>query len=92
MLISLLTFYRLVLIVPLNLLCFCLALNLEKKGRKDAKQNFTPVSILPTLSKIYERSMLKQLFSIFEDLFSKQQRGFRKGFMMQNNLLTLLEK
>ena len=27
---------------------------LHKKGRKDAKQNYSPASILPALSKIYE--------------------------------------
>ena len=42
---------------------------LHKKGRKDAKQNYRPVSILPTLSKIYERSMFKQMSSFFEDTF-----------------------
>ena len=30
--------------------------------------------------------------SFFEDIFSKQQRGFRKGSSMQQCLLTLLEK
>ena len=65
---------------------------LHKKGRKDAKQNYRPVSILPTLSKIYERSMFKQMSSFFEDIFSKHQCGFRKGFSTQQCLLTLLEK
>ena len=64
---------------------------LHKKGRKDAKQNYTSVSILPTLSKIYERSMFKQMFSFFEVIFSKHQRGFRKSFSIQQCLLTLLE-
>ena len=65
---------------------------LHKKERKDAKQNYRPVSILPTLSKIYERSMFKQMSSFFEDIFSKHQCGFRKGFSTQQCLLTLLEK
>ena len=56
---------------------------LRKKGRKDAKQNYRPVSILPTLSKIYERSMFKQMFSFFEDMFSKHQFGLKKGFSTQ---------
>ena len=65
---------------------------MHKKGRKDAKQNYRPVSILPTLSKIYERNMFKQMSSSFEDIFSKNQCGFIKGFSMQQCLLTLLEK
>ena len=39
---------------------------LYKKRRKDAKQNYRPASILPTLSKIYERSMFKQISFFFE--------------------------
>ena len=65
---------------------------LHKKERKDAKQNYRPVSISPTLSKVYERSMFKQMSSFFEDIFSKHQCGFRKGFRTQKCFLTLLEK
>ena len=65
---------------------------LHKKGRKDAKQNYRSVSILPVLSKIYARSMFKQLSSFFEDIFSKRQCVFRKGFSTQQCLLTLLGK
>ena len=45
---------------------------LHKKGR--CKKNYRPVSILPILSKSYERSM-----------FSKQQCGFRH-FLVRNNV------
>ena len=65
---------------------------LHKKGRKDSKQNYRSVSILPTLSKIYERSMSIQMSSFFEDIFSKHQFGFGKGFSTQQCLLTLLKK
>ena len=65
---------------------------LHKKGRKDAKPIYRPVSILQTLPKIYERSMFKQMPSFFEDIFSKHQCCFRKGFSTQQCLLTLLEK
>ena len=71
---------------------FADATQLHKKRRKDAKQKYRPVSILPTLSKIYERSMFKQMPSFFEDIFSKHQCGFRKGFSTQQCLLTLFEK
>ena len=59
---------------------------LHKKGRKDAKQNYRPVSILQTLSKIFERSMFKKMFSFFEDIFSKHQGDFRKGFSTEKCL------
>ena len=65
---------------------------MHKKGRKDAKQNYRPVNILPILSKIYERGMFMQMSSLFEDVFSKHQCGLRKGFSSKQCLLMLLEK
>ena len=41
---------------------------------------------------MYDRSMFKKMSSLFEDIFSKHQCGFRKGFSIQKCLLTLLEK
>ena len=51
---------------------------LHKKGRKDMKENFRPVSILPTLSKIFEKCMFAQLSIFFDNIFSNQQCGFQK--------------
>ena len=65
---------------------------LDKKGKKDAKQNYRSVRILPSLSKIYEKSMFKQMSSFFEDIFPKHRCGFRKGSSTQQCLLMLLEK
>ena len=50
----------------------------HKKGRKDMKENFRPVSILPTLSKIFEKCMFAQMSTFFDNIFSNQQCGFRK--------------
>ena len=36
--------------------------------------------------------MFRQMSSYFENIFSKYQFGFRKGFSTQQCLLTLLEK
>ena len=52
----------------------------HKKGARTDKENLGPVSILQNISKIYERCLFKQLTNYFEDLFSKYQCGFRKGF------------
>ena len=65
---------------------------LHKKERKDAKPNNKPVNILPSILKIYEKSMFKQMSSFFEDIFSRHQCGFSKGFSTQQCLLTLLKK
>ena len=65
---------------------------LHKKCNKSLKENYRPVSILPILSKVFETSMFKQLPRFFDDIFSKYQYGFRKGFSTQQCLLALLEK
>ena len=65
---------------------------LHKKCNKSLKENYRPVSILPILSKVFERSMFKQMSSFFDDIFSKYQYGFRKCFSTQRWLLALLEK
>ena len=65
---------------------------LHKKCNKSLEENYRPVSILPILSKVFERSMFKQMSSFFDDLFSKYQYGFRKGFSTQQCLLALLGK
>ena len=42
-----------------------------KKGSKNKKENFRPVSILPTLLKIFQKLMSKQLFAFFENILSE---------------------
>ena len=64
----------------------------HKKGKKDNKENYRPVSILPVLSKIFKRTMFIQMSTFFEDIFNKQQCGFRKGYNTQQCLLKMLEK
>ena len=49
-----------------------------KKGRKDFKGNYRPVSILPALSKLYERSLFKQMANFFRKYFLKKQMRFQK--------------
>ena len=63
-----------------------------KKGNRSDKDNYCPVSILPNLSKIFERSLRKQVFTFYEDILSKYQCGFRKEHSVQYYLLALIEK
>ena len=65
---------------------------LYKKGKKNDKGNYRPVSILPNLSKIFEKYMLEEVSPFFENIFSKYQCGFRKGFSTQQCLLAMLKK
>ena len=59
---------------------------------RNEKENYRSVSILPNLSKIFERCMYDQLKDHFDKLLSKYQCGFRKGFSTQHCLLAMIEK
>ena len=63
-----------------------------KKDSRNNKENYRPVSILPVISKIFEKIMNDQLTSYFEKILSKFQCGFRQGFSTQDCLLLMLEK
>ena len=64
----------------------------HKKGAKTSKDSYRPASILPNISKIYERLLFKQISEHFRPILSKFQCGFRKGFSAQHRLLAKLEK
>ena len=62
-----------------------------KKDGKNLKQNYRPISILPNLSKIYEKCLFNQISPYFENILSKFQCGFRKGHGAQHSLLAMIE-
>ena len=65
---------------------------IHKKECKTEKSNYRPISILPNLSKIYERLLYDQMYSYFDKFFVKYQCGFRKGYNAQYCLLVMIEK
>ena len=64
----------------------------HKKMSKLFREYCRPISILPDISKVYERCLYDQMSSYFEDIFSKYQCGFRKGYSAQHCLLVMIEK
>ena len=64
----------------------------RKKKDKSFIENYRPISILPTLSKIYERCMYDQMYKYFDQILSKYQCGFRQGYNTQYCLLMMVEK
>ena len=56
------------------------------------KSNYRSVSILPLLSKPFERILYEQIHSHTKDILSKSQRVFRKRFSSQYSLLAMFEK
>ena len=63
-----------------------------KKDDKTDKENYRPISILPNLSKVHERLMYDQMYPFFDQIFSKLQCGFRKGFSAEQCLIHMIEK
>lgn len=64
-----------------------------KKGDKSHVSNFRPISLLPVISKIFERALASQLVDFFEtqSLFSGAQYGFRRGKSTVLAILDLFE-
>ena len=63
-----------------------------KKGGRSEKSNYRPVSILPAISKLYERFMFVQINEFMDSKLSQFQCGFRKGYSTQYCLIRMLEK
>ena len=65
---------------------------IHKKSSRGDKENYSPVSILSNLSKIYERCLHTLMNKYFEYILSNYQFGIRKGYSPQQCLLTMIEK
>ena len=64
----------------------------HKKGSRYDKGNYHPVSILPNLSRVFERYLHKQISDFFDTILSKYSCSFRKGHGAQHCLIALLGK
>ena len=53
--------------------------------------NYRPVSILPIVSKIFEKEMVRQLENYFEDILSPYISGFRKTHSCETVLIRMVE-
>ena len=65
---------------------------LLKGGDATDVKNYTPVSIPPPVSKIFERLIQKQLLTHIDQYLSPYMCGYRKGYSAQYALVSLLEK
>ena len=65
---------------------------LHKKGNTEDISNYRPISILPTLSKIFERAAVDQLIAYLEEnkLLSKNQHAYRKKHSTVTCLVELI--
>jgi len=64
-----------------------------KAGSRDNVSNYRPVSVLPVISKIFERVMCNRLVNYLEifDILYKHQFGFRKGFSTDMAIVSVID-
>lgn len=63
-----------------------------KKDSRSDKGNYRSVSILPNLSKVFERCVYRQMSNFFDEILSKYQCNFWSEHGSQHCLIALLEK
>ena len=64
----------------------------SKKANKSYKANYRPISLLPTISKVFERLIAKHVEPFSNNWLSKYLCGFRKGYSCQYSILNMLCK
>ena len=64
----------------------------HKKEERTMKNNYRPVSILSSTSKVFEKSMYDQIYFYIDKYLSPYLCGFRKGYSTQHCLTVMLEQ
>ena len=67
---------------------------LFKKGDVTLLNNYRPISLLPCVSKIFERVLFNQLYEYFDrnDLLTQHQHGFRKNHSTEFAAMELIDR
>ena len=55
-------------------------------------ENYSPISILTNLSKVYERCSYIQIYEYLSKIISKRRCGFRQSYSAQHCFLVIVEK
>ena len=64
---------------------------LFKNGNVFAKKNYRPITVLPAMSKIYERIISSQVICYINDILSPYLCTYRKGYSTRHALFRLVE-
>ena len=62
-----------------------------KKEDPSRAKNYKSVSVLPSVSKVFERILHRQVSSYVDQFLPTFMWGYRKGFSLQQALLSLIE-
>ena len=65
---------------------------IHKKDEKTNKENYRQVSLLPTISKLFERDMYNQIIIYIEKHLSPYLFGLRKGHSTEQCLNVMIER
>ena len=71
---------------------YALVTAIFKKNDELDKKNYRGVSVLPVISKIFERVMEKPLLNYFSAIFSPFLSAYRHGYSCQSNLIHMIEE
>ena len=63
-----------------------------KKDDPNKSKNYRPVSVLPVVSKVFEKIIHDQISQYINSFLTPYLCGYRKGFSTQQALLSLIEK
>ena len=64
---------------------------IHKKNETTSMKNYRPVSLIPIVSKLFERDMYKQIISYIDKFLSSYLFGYRKGYNTEQCLTVMLE-
>ena len=64
---------------------------IHKKNEKTLAENYRPVSLIPVVSKLFERNMYTEIINFIENSLSPFLFGFRKGHSTEQCLVVMLE-
>ena len=63
-----------------------------KKEKDNEKENYRPMSMLSTFSKVFDKVLFEQINNHMQSKFLKHSTGFCKNHSTQNALLVIIEK
>ena len=64
----------------------------HKKDDTSNKTNYRPISLLPTISKVFEKCLFNQSSNYCQNILSPYLSGFRKAYSTQYTLLEMIKK
>ena len=64
---------------------------IHKKDEKTLTKNYRPISLIPVVSKIFEKNMYKEIMDFIGNSLSPYLFGFRKGHSTEQCLVVMLE-